>query len=152
LVQLGHGARQRRIWTAETERTSAIAEGIAGDKDLTKTLLKSCGVPVPEGQVVDSAEEAWDAACRIGLPVVVKPTDGNHGRGVTLDLSSREDVLAALAVAEPEGSEVIVERYIRGHEHRLLVVGGRVVAADTPEGVVKLRTHTGVALQAVLLR
>ena len=101
LVQLGHGARQRRIWTAETERTSAIAEGIAGDKDLTKTLLKSCGVPVPEGQVVDSAEQAWEAAQRIGLPVVVKPTDGNHGRGVTLDLSSREDVLAAFAVAEP---------------------------------------------------
>ena len=135
LVQLGHGARQRRIWTAETERTSAIAEGIAGDKDLTKTLLKSCGVPVPEGQVVDSAEAAWEAAQRIGLPVVVKPTDGNHGRGVTLDLSTREDVLAAFAVAEPEGSEVIVERYIRGQEHRLLVVGGRVVAAARGEAL-----------------
>ena len=133
LVQLGHGARQRRIWTAETEQTSAIAEGIAGDKDLTKTLLKSCGVPVPEGEVVASAEAAWDAAQDIGLPVVVKPTDGNHGRGVTLDLMTREDVEAAYAVAEPEGSEVIVERYIRGHEHRILVVGGRVVAAARGE-------------------
>lgn len=133
LVQLGHGARQRRIWTAETEQTSAIAEGIASDKDLTKTLLKSCGVPVPEGEVVASAEAAWEAAQDIGLPVVVKPTDGNHGRGVTLDLMTREDVEAAYAVAEPEGSEVIVERYIRGHEHRILVVGGRVVAAARGE-------------------
>lgn len=133
LVQLGHGARQRRIWTAETEDTSAIAEGIAGDKDLTKTLLKACGVPVPEGEVVSSAAAAWEAAQEIGLPVVVKPTDGNHGRGVTLDLMTREDVEAAYAVAEPEGSDVIVERYIRGHEHRLLVVGGKVVAAARGE-------------------
>ena len=133
LVQLGHGARQRRIWTAETEDTSAIAEGIASDKDLTKTLLKSCGVPVPEGEVVSSAAAAWEAAQEIGLPVVVKPTDGNHGRGVTLDLMTREDVEAAYAVAEPEGSDVIVERYIRGHEHRLLVVGGKVVAAARGE-------------------
>ncbi len=133
LVQLGHGARQRRIWTAETEDTSAIAEGIAADKDLTKTLLSSCGVPVPEGEVVSSAAAAWEAAQELGLPVVVKPTDGNHGRGVTLDLKTRGDVEAAYAVAEPEGSDVIVERYIRGHEHRLLVVGGKVVAAARGE-------------------
>jgi cyanophycin synthetase len=129
LVQLGHGARQRRIWTAETDRTSAIAEGIAHEKDLTKELLRACGVPVPEGQVVDSAEAAWEAAEDIGLPVVVKPSDGNHGRGVTLDLSTREDVMAAFAVAASHGSEVIVERCLRGLEHRLLVVGGQVVAA-----------------------
>jgi cyanophycin synthetase len=129
LVQLGYGAKQHRIWTAETDRTSAIAEGIAGDKDLTKSMLASCGVPVPHGQVVANAEEAWAAAQSIGLPVVVKPTDGNHGRGVTLDLSNEADVRAAFAVAEPEGSEVIVERYIAGNEHRLLVVGDRVVAA-----------------------
>ncbi|WP_010100239.1 cyanophycin synthetase family protein, partial [Verminephrobacter aporrectodeae] len=71
LVQLGYGASQRRIWTAETEFTSAIAEGIAGDKDLTKGLLRSCGVPIPEGQLVDSPEEAWQAAQDIGLPVVL---------------------------------------------------------------------------------
>ena len=129
LVQLGYGASQRRIWTAETDLTSAIAEGIAGDKDLTKSLLATCGVPVPEGQIVASAEEAWEAAQDIGLPVVVKPSDGNHGRGVSLDLQTREDVMAAFTVAAPQGSEVMVERFIRGHEHRLLVVGGRVVAA-----------------------
>ena len=129
LVQLGHGARQRRIWTAETDRTSAIAEGIAREKDLTKRLLRSCGVPVPEGEIVDSPEAAWEAAQEIGLPVVVKPSDGNHGRGVALELSTREDIAAAYQVAAEEGSEVIVERHLRGHEHRLLVVGGRVVAA-----------------------
>jgi len=129
LVQLGHGARQRRIWTAETELTSAIAEGIAHDKDLTKSLLKSCGVPVPEGEAVASAEEAWSTAQDIGLPVVVKPSDGNHGRGVSLDLSDRADIEAAFHVAALHGSEVLVERFIRGNEHRLLVVGGKVVAA-----------------------
>lgn len=133
LVQLGYGASQRRIWTAETELTSAIAEGIAHDKDLTKSLLASCGVPVPEGRIVDTAQQAWEAAEDIGLPVVIKPSDGNHGRGVSLDLKTQQDIEAAFAVAEPHGSEVMVERFVRGHEHRLLVVGGRVVAAARGE-------------------
>lgn len=133
LVQLGYGAAQRRIWTAETDLTSAIAEGISRDKDLTKSLLKSCGVPVPEGQIVASADAAWDAAEDIGLPVVIKPTDGNHGRGVSLDLSARADVEAAFKLAEQHGSEVLVERHVRGDEHRILVVGGKVVAAARGE-------------------
>ncbi len=133
LVQLGQGVHQHRIWTAETDRTSAIAEGIAGDKDLTKTLLKACGVPVPEGQIVDSPEAAWEAAQEIGLPVVVKPVDGNHGRGVSLDLTERADIEAAYRLAEVEGSEVIVEQFIPGNEHRLLVVGNRLVAAARGE-------------------
>ena len=135
LVQLGHGRHQRRIWTAETDRTSAIAGNIAHDKDLTKSLLASCGVPVPEGQVVDSPQAAWEAALDIGLPVVVKPSDANHGRGVSLDLSERSDVEKAYSVADVEGSEVIVERYVRGEEHRLLVVGGKVVAAARGESL-----------------
>ncbi len=133
LVQLGYGARQRRIWTAETDRTSAIAEGISSDKDLTKSLLASCGVPVPEGQIVASPAAAWEAAEDIGLPVVVKPSDGNHGRGVSIELETREEVEAAYHLADREGSEVIVERFIRGNEHRLLVVGNRVVAAARGE-------------------
>ncbi len=133
LVQLGYGARQRRIWTAETDRTSAIAESISSDKDLTKSLLASCGVPVPQGRIVDSAEDAWEAAEDVGLPVVVKPVDGNHGRGVSLDLSRREDIEAAYALALEHGSEVIVERFIRGNEHRLLVVGNKVVAVARGE-------------------
>ena len=133
LVQLGYGTRQRRIWTAETDQTSAIAEGIASDKDLTKSLLQSCGVPVPEGRMVDSPDDAWDAAEDIGLPVVVKPYDGNHGRGVSLDLKTREDVIAAYHLADRKGGGVMVEKFISGNEHRLLVVGKRVVAAASGE-------------------
>ncbi|HNI86418.1 MAG TPA: acetate--CoA ligase family protein, partial [Ottowia sp.] len=133
LVQLGHGAAQHRIWTAETDRTSAIAEGIASDKDLTKQLLAAAGVPVPEGRTVSSADDAWDAAEDIGLPVAVKPSDGNHARGVSLNLKTRDEVVRAFAAAEQEGSEVIVERFIPGQEHRLLVVGGKVVAATRGE-------------------
>lgn len=133
LVQLGYGARQRRIWTAETDSTSAIAQGIARDKDLTKRLIAGCGVPVPEGRAVATPAEAWEAAQDIGLPVVVKPSDGNHGRGVMLDLRTQADVEAAFAVARHHGSEVLVERCIPGDEHRLLVVAGRVVAAARGE-------------------
>lgn len=133
LVQLGYGVRSRRIWTAETDRTSAIAETISRDKDLTKNLLQSCGVPIPEGRIVDSAEDAWSAAEDIGLPVVVKPTDGNHGRGVFTNLMTREEVESAYAAALEEGSGVIVERFIRGSEHRLLIVGGRMIAAARGE-------------------
>lgn len=134
LVQLGHGARQRRIWTAETDQTSAIAEEIASDKDLTKSLLQSCGVPVPQGRIVRTAEEAWEAAEDIGLPVALKPYDGNHGRGVSLDLTSRHDIEAAYQLAHRKGGgSVIVEQFIAGNEHRLLVVGKRVVAAARGE-------------------
>ncbi|WP_173061862.1 cyanophycin synthetase [Sulfurimicrobium lacus] len=138
LVQLGYGARQRRIWTAETDQTSAIAEGIASDKDLTKSLLQSCGVPVPEGRVADSPADAWEAAEDIGVPVVVKPSDGNHGRGVSTELMTREEVEAAYVLADAEGSEVIVERFIHGNEHRLLVVAGRVAAAARGESATVL--------------
>jgi cyanophycin synthetase len=133
LVQFGHGARQRRIWTAETDQTSAVAESISSDKDLTKSLLQSCGVPVPEGRMVVSPEDAWDAAQDIGLPVAVKPYDGNHGRGVSLDLIAREDIEAAYHLANRKGNGVIVEQFIAGNEHRLLVVGTRVVAAARGE-------------------
>ena len=129
LVQLGYGSRQRRIWTAETDRTSAIAEGISRDKDLTKQLLSACGIRVPQGRIVNSPQDAWEAAHEIGLPVVVKPSDGNHGRGVCLDLSTQADIEAAYAIAFEEGSDVIVENFIPGAEHRLLVVGGRMIAA-----------------------
>ncbi len=129
LVQLGYGSRQRRIWTAETDRTSAIGESISRDKDLTKELLGYCGVPVPEGRMVDSAEDAWEAAQDIGLPVCVKPYDGNHGRGVFIDLNIQEEIATAYGVAIDEGSGVMVERSLSGVEHRLLVVGGKLAAA-----------------------
>jgi cyanophycin synthetase len=133
LVQLGYAARQRRIWTAETDQTSAIAESISCDKELTKTLLQACGVPIPEGRLVDSAEDAWEAAEEIAGPVVVKPKDGNHGRGVSTDLKTRAEIEAAWRVACNEGSGVIVERFVPGDEHRLLIVDGRLVAAARGE-------------------
>jgi cyanophycin synthetase len=139
LVQLGYGARQHRIWTAETDQTSAIAESIASDKHMTKSLLQSCGVPVPEGEEVESPQAAWEAAQDIGLPVVVKPTDANHGRGVFTDLNTREEIEQAYVAADAEGSGVLVEKFIRGDAHRLLVVGRRVVAATRG----KMQTVTG---------
>jgi len=135
LVQLGYGVRSRRIWTAETDRTPAIAESISRDKDLTKTLLRSCGVPVPEGRIVNNAEDAWQAAQDIGLPAVIKPCDGNHGRGVFIELTKREEIESAYYVALEEGNGVMVERYIHGTEHRLLVVGNRLIAANRGDSV-----------------
>jgi cyanophycin synthetase len=135
LVQLGYGSAQRRIWTAETGLTSAIAEGISRDKDLTKRLLAQCGVPVPEGRIVHNVEDAWAAALSVGLPVVVKPLDGNHSRGVFMNLTARSQMDAAFAGAAQEGSQVMVERFVQGNEHRLLVVGGKLVAALRGEPV-----------------
>ena len=146
LVQLGYGAAMRRIWTAETDSTSAIAETISRDKDLTKELISSVGVPVPEGREVESAEDAVEAAEDIGFPVVVKPTDGNHGRGVFIDLTTPDDVRKAYAIAVEEGSSVLVERSIQGIEHRLLVIGGKLIAANRSD----LITVTGDGQSTVL--
>jgi len=138
MVQLGQGIRQRRIWTAVTDRTSSIAEGIAVNKQLTKDVLAASGVPVPLGRVVSSAAEAWEAAQAVGLPVVVKPADGNHGRGVFLNLATREEIESAFPVASNEGRRVrtvVVEQFVPGVEHRLLVVGGRMVACAKGEHI-----------------
>jgi cyanophycin synthetase len=133
LIQLGHGVKQRRIWTAETDRTGAIAEYIAQDKDLTRSILRQAGVPVPAGRIVADAADAWDAAQDIGLPVVVKPRDANHGRGVFIDMKTREQIDAVFPHAAKYGNGVIVERFIPGVDHRLLVVGNRMVAASRGE-------------------
>lgn len=133
LVQLGYGTKQRRIWTAETDQTSAIAESIAQDKELTKSLLRAAGVPVPAGRRVHSPEDAWAAAQELNCPVVVKPVDANHGRAVFMDLTDRAQIMAAYEVALKEGSGVLVEQFARGNEHRLLVIGGQLVAAARGE-------------------
>ena len=129
LVRLGQGAKQRRILAAETEQTGAVAETIAQDKDLTRALLAEAGVPVPEGRPVADAAEAWSVAEEIGLPVVVKPRYGNQGRGVSVNLSSREEVEQAWDVAHAGEREVVVERFVTGCDFRVLVVGGKLVAA-----------------------
>src|SRR5437773_900876 len=133
LVQLGYGSRQRKIWTAETDRTSSIAESIAKDKQLTRQMLQSVGVPTPDGRTVTSAEDAWEAALEIGLPVVVKPQDGNFGRGVATNLTTRDAVMRAYELARPEGEGVIVESYAEGSDFRLLIVGDKLVAAARRE-------------------
>lgn len=133
LVQLGYGVRSRRIWTAETDRTSAIAETISRDRDLARTLLQSCGVPIPEGSLVEEAAEAWDAAEDIGVPVVIKPADGDHGRSVFTNLMTREEIESACATVIAEGGGALIESYVPGSEYRLLIVGGKLIAAARGE-------------------
>jgi cyanophycin synthetase len=129
MVQFGWGSRQRRIQASETDLTSAVAESIAQDKELTKMLLHAAGIPVPAGRPAVSAADAWTAACEIGGPVVVKPQDGNQGKGVAVNLVNREQVEAAYAIAAEISDEVLVERYISGHDYRMLVIGNKLVAA-----------------------
>ncbi|WP_322629464.1 cyanophycin synthetase [Halothiobacillus sp.] len=129
LVQLGWGRKQHRIQAAEIDRTSAIGESIAQDKQLTKALLRAAGIPVPTGRIVSSAADAWVAAQEIGLPVVVKPRDGNQGRGVVVNISNEEQLHRAYASAREESRDVMVERFMPGFDFRVLVVGNQVVAA-----------------------
>ena len=138
MVRFGWGSKQRRIQAAEMDITSAIAEAIAQDKDLTKKLLAAAGVPVPTGREVSDAEDAWKAACEIGLPVVVKPNDGNQGKGVTVNITTREQLVRAYEVAREFRNTILVERYMPGNDFRLLVVGDKMVAAarrDPPKVV-----------------
>lgn len=132
LVQLGEGCRYRRIWTAETDATSAIAESIASDKDLTKRLLRNVGVPVPLGRMVSGPDDAWIAAQEVGMPVVVKPRDANHQRGISIELTQEAEIIKAYhwAIEDGQTKDVMVEQFARGQHHRLLVVGDRMVAAS----------------------
>jgi cyanophycin synthetase len=129
LVQFGWGSKQRRIQAAEMDVTSAIAESIAQDKELTKELLLAAGVPVPRGRPVTDFDDARRAAAEIGWPVVVKPRDGNQGKGVTVNIVSDEHLRIAYDAARVISDEVLVERFIPGYDFRLLVVGDRLVAA-----------------------
>ena len=136
LVQFGWGAKQRRIQAAEMDSTGAIAESIAQDKELTKKMLLAAGVPVPEGRPVSSAEDAWAAAQEIGAPdvaVVVKPQDGNQGKGVTVNVATREAVMAGFENARKFRNDVLVERYLVGSDYRILIVGDKLIAAARRE-------------------
>ncbi len=144
MVRFGWGSKQRRIQAAEIDATSAIAESIAQDKDLTKKLLAAAGVPVPTGRAVTDAEDAWKAALEIGLPVVVKPQDGNQGKGITVNITTQEQLVAAYNTAITFRDDIMVERYLPGNDFRLLVVGDKLVAAARrdPPKVVGDGTHT----------
>ncbi|MGQ2979733.1 MAG: cyanophycin synthetase [Polaromonas sp.] len=132
LVQFGWGSRQRRIQAAELDTTSAVSESIAQDKDLTKKLLQAAGVPVPTGRPVTDADDAWAVAQQIGLPVVVKPLDGNQGKGVTVNIVTRDHLDIAFRAAAEYG-DVLVEKFLPGNDFRLLVVGNKLVAASRRE-------------------
>ena len=138
MVRFGWGSKQRRIQAAEMDITSAISEAIAQDKELTKMLLSAAGVPVPNGRSVKDPEDAWAAALEIGLPVVVKPNDGNQGKGVTVNITTQEHLQKAYAVATEFRDDILVEKYMPGNDFRLLVVGDKLVAAarrDPPKVV-----------------
>ena len=147
LVQLGQGVHAQRIRATMTSRTGALAVDIAGDKDLTTKLLASAGLPVPRSESVRTAEAAVAAADRIGYPVVVKPLDGNHGRGVCLDLAGRgrrPGRLRRSRRASPAAAAVIVESFVTGRDYRCLIVGGRMqaIAERVPAHVVGDGEHT----------
>src|SRR5262249_174518 len=120
------------------------AEEIAQDKDLTRMLLRTVGVPVPEGRPVANAEDAWTAAQAIGTPVVVKPQFGNQGKNVATFLTTREQVIAAYNTASEGGYSVVWEKVITGSDYRLLIIGNQLVAASRrePAQVVGDGVHT----------
>ncbi|MFZ5641459.1 MAG: cyanophycin synthetase [Bacillota bacterium] len=129
ILQLGYGKHQKKVAATITENTRCIGVDIAGDKVLTKQLLAESGIPVPTGGVARTEQEALNIAREIGAAVVVKPFDGNQGKGVALNLKTAGEIGRAFAVSQQYGDRVIVEKYILGRHYRLLVVGDRMVAA-----------------------
>ncbi|WP_422446458.1 cyanophycin synthetase [Thermoanaerobacterium sp. DL9XJH110] len=144
LLILGYGAAQKRIQATMSQDTGCIAVDVACDKTLTKKLLSMAGIPVPGGLVVYTGEEAVEAAARIGYPVVIKPCDGNQGKGVSLNLKNPREVLEAFNLAREYSSKIIVEKHIHGRHYRVLVVGGKFVCASEriPAHVVGDGVHT----------
>jgi cyanophycin synthetase len=152
LLQLGWGKCRRYVQAAVTDRTSAIGVEIAGNKELAKALLSAASIPVPRGIVVRTEEEAVAALARLGAPVVVKPIDGRRGRGVSLDVESGSEAVEAFRIAREYAREVLVEERLTGKNYRVLVVGGRVVAATervpchvTGDGIHTVRELIAVA-------
>jgi cyanophycin synthetase len=129
LVQLGEGKYQQRIQAAMTSNTSLIGVETAGNKRLTKMMLEDAGIPVPKGTVVRKQKSALEDAQWLGYPVVIKPHDGHHGKGVTTNLSNEQELIEAFERAKKMSDRVIIEQYLTGSDYRLLVVGGKFVAA-----------------------
>jgi cyanophycin synthetase len=144
LVQLGHGKYQQRIQATVTGRTPHISVELASDKEETNKILAGLGLPVPQQELVQGEAQAVRAANRIGFPVVTKPYNGNHGRGISIRLTSDEEVAHGFNVAKEHSRSVIVETFLEGDDHRLLVVNGELVAATrrTPGHVLGDGEHT----------
>jgi len=131
MLQLGYGTHQKRFQATLTDKSSILGVELACDKEGTKTMLKEAGVPVPRGTVIRYIDELEEAIEEVGgYPIVVKPLDGNHGRGITINVNSSEEAKEAydLASAASKTRTVIVERYYKGSDHRVLVIDGKVVA------------------------
>jgi cyanophycin synthetase len=129
LVQLGYGVNQKRIQATVASTTSSIAVAIASDKEETKNLLEKAEIPVPRGSICYDEEDLIGAIKKIGFPLVTKPLNGNHGKGATTNLRTWEDALKGLVAAQHYHRSVIVEKFITGHDHRVLVINYRFVAA-----------------------
>ncbi len=144
LVMLGYGVNQKRIQATVTSNTSSIAVEIACDKEDTKNLLEAANIPVPKGKIIYDEEDLKRAIEYINFPVVIKPINGNHGRGATINIRNWEDALEALAVAKKISRGVICEKYITGFDHRVLVIDYKFVAAAkrTPAQVIGDGTHS----------
>ena len=152
LVQLGHGKYQQRIQATVTGKTPHIAVELASDKEETNKILGALGLPVPRQELVQSAEAAVRAASRLGGLVVTKPYNGNHGRGITIGISGDETVREGFAAAHEHSRSVIVETFVSGDDHRLLVINGELIAATrrTPGHVVGDGTSTIVQLVEIV--
>ncbi len=144
LVQLGYGIHQKRIRATIASTTSNIAVDIAGDKEETKNLLSAAEIPVPEGTIVNDEEELRNAIDDIGYPIVLKPIDGNHGKGATTNIKDLPHALNALAAAQVYSNSVICERFITGYDFRVLVINHKFICAAlrTPASVVGDGEHT----------
>jgi cyanophycin synthetase len=129
LVQLGYGKNQVRFRATMTEKTSSIAVDIAGNKDETKRLLGDAAIPVAKGVTASSLDDVHDAIKRVGFPLVFKPLDGNHGKGATINVKNEEEAIAAFHYAKEYSRRIIVERFITGHDFRVLVIDHKMVAA-----------------------
>jgi len=140
LCQLGYGANQKRIQATVTSETSSIGVELACDKEDTKFLLEQAQVEVPRGDIIRRESSLEDACKYVGYPLVIKPVDGNHGRGITVDINNYEDALAAFANAKESSRSgaIIVEKFVTGKDYRLLVINNKLVAAAlrTPAHVI----------------
>jgi len=138
LCQLGYGANQKRIQATVTSETSSIGVELACDKEDTKYLLEQAEIAVPRGDIISKESSLKDACKYVGYPLVIKPIDGNHGRGITVDINTYEDALEAFNAAKQVSNRVIIEKYITGEDYRLLVINNVLVAAAkrTPAHVI----------------
>lgn len=130
IVQLGYGKYHKKIQATLTEHTSCMSVDIACDKELTNQILRTHGLPVPEGEVITTIHEAINASQELGFPVVIKPYNGNQGKGVSLNLSTKDEINKAFKIAKKYSDRILIEKFIEGKHYRIAVVGGKTIAAS----------------------